>query len=236
MSLFTRKYELKVADHIKSSFDKVKDDMGYIMNWLKFFHQRQEAYEIRLKLIESQIEYMPKSPADIKRAIDQYYSYDTLHSRVRQLHEKVDTILDTHKPIMRRLEDVEDSLSRPSHHNEAMLAKIKELHNKLEMLENRAIPEPKVPKNLMRESIVEKVAKNSKTYVKNVILSLIQKYGRVSGLQLKEIVVDEQGLCSRSSFYRLLGELESEHPLNMTWSGKEKQYLSEISPKLENRF
>ena len=72
------------------------------------------------------------------------------------------------------------------------------------------------------------LARNSKDYVKNAILGLIQKYQKITGLQLREILVEEQGLVSRSSFYRLLGELENEtQGLSVIEHGKEKIYIME---------
>jgi hypothetical protein len=62
--------------------------------------------------------------------------------------------------------------------------------------------------------------------VKSVILSYIKKYERISALQLKEIVVDEQNFCSKSSFYRLLEEIEELDDIGVVKQGKEKQYIS----------
>ena len=68
--------------------------------------------------------------------------------------------------------------------------------------------------------------KNSKDYVKTVIISLIKKYNRISAPQLKEILVEEQALCSKSSFYRLLVELEQEEEIGALQTGKEKAYFA----------
>jgi hypothetical protein len=81
----------------------------------------------------------------------------------------------------------------------------------------------------IRERLVRKIAKNSKDYVKSVIYSLIKKYNQISAPQLKEIVVEEQGLCSKSSFYRLLGEMEEENEVESLQKGKEKIYLFKSS-------
>ena len=47
------------------------------------------------------------------------------------------------------------------------------------------------------------------------------------------MVVDEQKICSKSSFYRILEEIESEfeHEISTIKKGKEKHYLGKISPK-----
>ena len=61
--------------------------------------------------------------------------------------------------------------------------------------------------------------------MKSVIMSIVRKYGSVTGPQLKEMIVREQGLCSKSSFYRLLLELEEANTLSVIQRGKEKSYL-----------
>jgi len=84
------------------------------------------------------------------------------------------------------------------------------------------------PMSNLQEKMMRSLARNSKDYVKNTILGMIQKYQKITGLQLREILVEEQGLVSRSSFYRLLGELENEtQGLSVIEHGKEKIYIIE---------
>ena len=96
-----------------------------------------------------------------------------------------------------------------------------ELHARIDALEAQK-PERKIA---LKERLLRKISKNSKEYIKSVILGTIKKYGRISGPQLKEIVVEEQGICSKSSFYRLLTEIEQEHELASFTEGKEKTYF-----------
>jgi len=78
---------------------------------------------------------------------------------------------------------------------------------------------------------VKKVARHSKDYVKNLILSAISRYDQISAMQLREMVVEEQGLCSKSTFYRILEEIEAEDRVEMVAQGKEKAYLPRIAAK-----
>ncbi len=80
-----------------------------------------------------------------------------------------------------------------------------------------------------KERLVQKITKNSKAYVKSVVLSMIKKYGKIAALQLKEMIVDEQGLCSRSSFYRILSEVEKEPEIGVLQEGKEKTYVFRLA-------
>ena len=45
------------------------------------------------------------------------------------------------------------------------------------------------------------------------------------------MIVEEQGLCSKSSFYRLLEEIEQEPDIGVIKEGKEKHYIAKISKK-----
>lgn len=78
----------------------------------------------------------------------------------------------------------------------------------------------------LREKLVQRIARNSKDYVKSVILSMIKRYQKISGSQLRDIIVEEQGLCSKSSFYRLLEEIEKEEDIAFISQGREKLYLA----------
>ena len=73
---------------------------------------------------------------------------------------------------------------------------------------------------------MKRLTRNSKEYVKSVILSYIRKYEKISALQLKEIVVDEQNFCSKSSFYLLLEEIEQLEDIGVIKKGNEKLYVS----------
>ena len=105
---------------------------------------------------------------------------------------------------------------------EHILGKINELSSRLSYVEQQKLEK----KFVGRDRLVKKVIKNSKDYVKTVIISLIKKYNRISAPQLKEILVEEQALCSKSSFYRLLVELEQEEEIGVLQTGKEKVYFA----------
>ena len=81
----------------------------------------------------------------------------------------------------------------------------------------------------LREKLLKKITKNSKDYLKNMLVSMIHKYGTISAHQLREMVVEEQGLCSKSSFYRILEELEELSDISTVWQGKEKTYLVKVN-------
>jgi archaellum component FlaC len=86
-----------------------------------------------------------------------------------------------------------------------------------------------VVKKSPKDKLVQKVTKNSHDYIKAVVLGYIRKYEKVTGFQLREIVVEEQNLTSKSSFYRILEEIEREQEdVTVVKDGKEKVYYSNL--------
>jgi hypothetical protein len=112
-------------------------------------------------------------------------------------------------------------LHSPAERIEKIYDRIAELHARIDKIE----AQKPVQRVALKERLMRKISKNSKEYIKSVILGTIKKYGRISGPQLKEILVEEQGLCSKSSFYRLLAEIELEHDISSFTTGKEKTYF-----------
>ena len=103
-----------------------------------------------------------------------------------------------------------------------VLTRMSQIVERLEQKASAPASSPSI--SSLQEKVAKKVQQNSKEYIKNMIRGLIQKYNKISGLQLREIVVDEQALCSRSSFYRLLAEVEEEGTVHVLPNGKEKVY------------
>ena len=73
---------------------------------------------------------------------------------------------------------------------------------------------------------MKRLTRSSKEYIKSFIISYIRKYEKISALQLKEIIVDEQNFCSKSSFYRILEEIDQIDDIGVIRQGKEKMYIS----------
>ena len=61
-----------------------------------------------------------------------------------------------------------------------------------------------------------------------MILSYIKKYEKISAFQLREMVVEEQNLTSKSTFYRIMEEIESLGEISIIRQGKEKLYLVKL--------
>ena len=85
-----------------------------------------------------------------------------------------------------------------------------------------------VERKTISTRIIKTIKRQSKDYIGHSIMSLIQKYGKITALQLRDIIVEEQGLCSKSTFYRILEQIENSDDITIVKEGKEKQYLAKI--------
>ncbi len=208
----------QMNDILKKSFANVKRDTTNIFQWLNHFQRKSMEQEHLIKRLQLEFSYMPKTREEIRRIIDDYYPFESIMSKIRDIDNRVNSLAQrqekaayTQRPIIEEPKEVHVDLSR--------------IEKRLDMLEQK--------KTSMKEKIIKRLTRNSKEYVKSVILSYIRKYGKVSALQLKEIVVDEQDFCSKSSFYRLLGEIGELDDIGVIKSGKEKSYIAKPMKQIQ---
>ena len=213
---------IQINELLKISFGNVKRDTTNIFKWLNYLYRRNMEQEQLVKQLQLELSYMPKTREDIRRIIDEYYSFEGMMAKIRDLNAKIDEIAAIHVQ--------KQSVPQPQQVITVQKEVPKEVQNELSVMHQR-LERLEQKKLSMKEKIVKKITRNSKDYVKSVIFSYIRKYERISALQLKEIVVDEQDLCSKSSFYRLLEEIEQSDEIAVIKQGKEKHYLLKILKK-----
>ncbi len=109
---------------------------------------------------------------------------------------------------------------------ELVSSRIENLEKLLKSAPKKAKSEPKVRHTNLQRKIVKNVARQSKEYIKKVMLALCRKYNQMSANMLREMVVDEQKLCSRSSFYRLISELNKDGSLSIVSTGKDRVFAA----------
>ena len=221
MALFDRRFR-EIHHALSASFWNVKGDIQTISSWVEFLNQRlqeQEAVideqrrmlgEFRLQMgqdmadVKAQLRWMPKSREEIKEIVDLHYSMEVV-GKVRDLSERLLT-LEARSP------------------NDGLKSQILALKERLEGLQ-------KPQKVNFKEKLLKKISQNSKDYIKGIILGLIRKYEKIGALQLREMVVEEQGLCSKSSFYRLLEEIEEMDEIEILQKGKQNFYAAKTVTK-----
>lgn len=224
----------KVHNFLTRSFNHVKSDIQNVVEWLRYFNQKHEQHDHdflemkqRIQQIEHHLSYIPYIHTQLQHLQNQPDKHQILLQKVRNLHDKVSMINHDHGPILRRLEEIETSLlntrspSQPI--AQPIIHKLDNMASRLEILENQPVSQFK---KTVKEKIFSNITRNSKEYVKKLILSLITKYQSISATQLRQIVVDEQGLCSKSTFYRILKEAEEQDFIGVITHGKEKKYMA----------
>ena len=198
-----------INEILKRSFANVKRDTTNIFQWLNYFHRKSMEQEQMIKQLQMELSYTPKTREEIRRIIDDYYSFESIMAKIREISSKVDEL------ERRQQVDVEKFIQYPKH--KEIYPDISYIEKRLEKLEQK--------KMTIKEKIMKRLTRNSKEYVKSLIISYIRKYEKISALQLKEIVVDEQNFCSKSSFYRLLEEIEELDDIGVIKEGKEKHFI-----------
>jgi len=202
----------QINEIIKKSFVNVKKDTANIFQWLNYFYRKNMEQEEAIKRLQLELSYMPKTREDIRQIIDEYYSFETIMAKLREFDN--------------RIGELSSERSKLTDAPYTMLKEVlREPQFDLSSIEKR-LEKLELKKMSIKEKIIKKLTRNSKEYVKSLILSYIKKYEKISALQLKEIVVDEQNFCSKSSFYRLLDEIEQLDDIGVIKQGKEKVYLS----------
>jgi len=214
---------LQINELLKLSFGNVKRDTSNIFKWLNYLYKKNMEQEQLIRQLQLELSYVPKTREEVRRIIDEYYSFEGLMAKMKTLDMKLDEVskVQSQKPA---IEQPQQILQVQKEIPKQVESELHELQQRLERLEQKKIS--------MKEKIVKRITRNSKEYVKSVILSYMRKYERVSALQLKEMIVDEQNFCSKSSFYRLLEEIEQLEEIAVIKQGKENHYLIKTLRKI----
>lgn len=221
-----QKQKLQVLEgDFHDSFGKVRQDTAVLYQWIDYLYRSHLAHQSTVLSLREQNERLHRLVEELRQQHEKHRSLLTdVHARELEVpSHKIKAVIDEHFPLGQvhdRLKDVEQKLA--------------ELHSsKVPVAESSSVMQA-VPQSGLKERVFRRVSRNSKEFVKSSLHSLIVKYGQISALQLRDIVVDEQGLCSRSSFYRLLDEVEQEQGVVVEARGKEKFYFSQISQVSKN--
>ncbi len=219
--MFFRKKEERHLEHRENSFfDKVREEMSLLTQWLHYFYKKNDEHDIRIRLLE-QHAHVKKGESQKVAVLEKQYGH--LVDQVAKTQRRLHIVLEAQEPLLQKLEELEKKMPHGD------MEKLAEVHKRISLLEQKGAHS--LP-HTAKQRIAEKVAKKSKEYIKHTIQALITKYGRIAGLQLREIVVDEQHLCSKSTFYRLLQELENDASVGSLREIKEKVYFAQLEKEV----
>lgn len=222
MIFFNAKNDERLVElnkRITDSFSLVKQDKELLFKWIDYLYNIVQNQQRMLERLNEKVSVLASAPPlksdDVKKMVDLHFS------------QPLTNIMDHVRLIETRVRNFElQKLESPI----VRVQQMQPIQPQTVNLQPQTIPHVfEDKKAILKNKILKNFVKKSKDYIKNVLLSLIQKYASISSLQLREIVVDEQSLCSRSSFYRLLEELEREDEVVVSHKGKEKIY----APKFE---
>lgn len=207
----------RISMLLQRSFSNVKNDTNNLAKWIQYLHQKGQEQEALIRKMNEELSNMPRTREDIRHIIDSYYSYDSVLSQIQRLNSRVDELVQRQVTVPQPVQHMQ-----PRAESEGAIT---EIDRRLKQLETKKLS--------LKERLIKRLTKNSKDYVKSVILSYIRKYESIPALQLKEMVVGDQALCSKSSFYRILEEVEDMDQVGVIKKGKEKHYFFKAIKNLD---
>ncbi len=237
---FRKKKKVEVINEIEkfntsleASFKHVKSDVKNIHDWLKYLYyqnlnqqQTIDALQLRFeKIMNLRKELQEFTRGEIKVLIDKYYSLNPVYERLEQIENKIEKIF-----IIKHGSDLQTP-------KEAQIKSEFEgkVYRNFDFNQKNEYKPYFSSNSYLKDKILRKVARDSKDYVKNFIHSLIARYERISALNLREMVVEDQNLCSKSSFYRILAEIEKEEEVNILQEGKGKVFISNLAKNTNSK-
>jgi hypothetical protein len=227
-----------LAQALQSSFQRVRGDMDNVNTWLNYLYHQDSHKQSVIEGLSRQVSDLSTNISHIGSAKVSHESHD--HPEMQEMHgvlarlKKAEGMIEQLKvsgssvqPLIGKISEINSKISLIEQNQKGIFERLKDMSSRVEKSE---LTRTRTSLNL-REKIVRKVAKHSKDYIKNLILSTIGKYDQMSALQLREMIVEEQGLCSISTFYRILEEIEQEENVSMIARGKEKVYIPKMVRK-----
>ncbi|PIN76172.1 hypothetical protein COV18_00560 [Candidatus Woesearchaeota archaeon CG10_big_fil_rev_8_21_14_0_10_37_12] len=207
----------QIDNSVSQSFAKVKNDTDTLYQWVNYLHKQNkhlieqnaalkqltEEQKLALHELNVVVRHLPKTAHELKQLVDSFYDFEPILRRIKHIEQKIEL------------------LEMERHRNQSF--PLVDHHPSVQTIPRQT---QNANQSALKERLIRKLARNSKDYVKNLVLGLVHKYGKIGALQLREMVVEEQGLCSKSSFYRILEEMEAEQLLEMISQGKHKVFVA----------
>lgn len=207
---------------LSESFSKVKQDASLLSQWVEYLYHLAIEQQRSINDVRSQNTQLRSALVDVERYNRR--QNDLIRDLQLQLKNMPTTREDVRK-IVDSFYSFEPLLARLKHAEEKIVA-LETRHHQVVQPEQVSVAQ-KTPHFNLQEKILRRITRHSKNFIKSNLLSMIEKYGKISALQLREMIVEEQGLCSKSSFYRLLEELEQTEGVKSIVDGKEKIYFAQ---------
>ena len=228
---------------LQNSFENVKADINNLYSWVDYLHSVAGYQGSMINEMHSTIKDLPKNKQEIRALIDEFYDSQPFAEKINEILSRI-TLLEQSGPAGTEIATLKLKVNEILKQHPSVFEALADMRRKLDSYENKvfqASPSPtqdiqnvkrKYSKPKLQEKIIRTVARSSKEYVKNLILQQILKQKNLSALQLREDIVEQQGIASKSSFYRMLEELEKEGLIGMMRVGKGKHYFAVQTSKV----
>lgn len=188
--------------------NRLADNMNQVLTEVS--RVGKQSSENRVYLQTHSTEHAPRNELN--------FHIENISTELKRVDSKVEQLSFLPGKVDALKNEVTEHLNSP-HGSTEVESKINALQEKLNSI---------IVKKTPKEKLVQKVTKNSHDYIKAMVLSYIGKYQKISGYQLREMIVEEQNITSKSTLYRILDEIEKLDEISTIRQGKEKIFLRKI--------
>ena len=74
----------RMSQLLQSSFSNLKNDTNSLFQWVQYLNRKNQEQEAMIRMLTQEISAMPKSPEQIKKIVDSYYSYEGLLGQIQR--------------------------------------------------------------------------------------------------------------------------------------------------------
>ena len=85
---------------LETSFINVKRDTSNLGEWVRYLNEKAQQQDAQaeqmaaeIKALNEELSAIPKTPEDIRRIIDQYYSYEAMLTRIKFIEQRVEEMV-----------------------------------------------------------------------------------------------------------------------------------------------
>jgi len=209
---------------IALSFSNVDRDIRNLQQWIIHLNNRSEL------LHKSHNEHVALTRKDVQN-INQWLSYlykhnNELHKYLRELVENVMKLKDGYEKINTKIGEILEK-------SEKIGSSTYQVRTRYEpKYEPKSEPEPgeseQKKKSGFEQKILNQIKPIRKDYIIQQIMGLVSK-GKYTTKEIERIIVDEKGLCGRTTFYSYIKELKLKKEIEYQEKGQKKVLTTSIS-------
>jgi len=220
--------EEQMSQQMSQVSSQFQQQLDLSWQWISFLHAELQRAHSNVHAVHTNTSQVRRDIPQIRQEIENAVGVSVqtaLVSHEQQVSKRFDTfehsVNTSLSSIRERLSHIDPVVERITR----LESDLPHISSALESLRSRleSKQESVKQKSSLQERVEKRLRHRSKDFLKQTVRSLIQKYGRLSALQIREMLVDEQGLCSKSTLYRILDELEQE--FQMSVDGREKVFM-----------